>query len=628
VHYISAATKGVSLSFNGASSLQEAIAVTPGSPQCSSAAGATTCQITVQLAPGSYNATVAAYDEAPAGGAIPVGAGLLSVARNVKLTIAVAGANQFGVTLDGVPARFAVNGFPSAAVGTPFAAPQAFNVAVKDADGDVIVGTYTSAITLRNSDLTGATKIVTGGFDAPLPGQLLSSSDTAALRYNGNAVAAQITAASGAATSGSGFFVPAGIDAVTLNTDAAIGATPGLCPAGATGDLRSTMCGAQPGDTIVFVCGSPCSITLQAPLPPIEENLVIDGGTFGQVYIDGSGTYRGFFVDTGTVALKNLSIQNAYASGGAGGSATGGGGGGAGLGAGLFINSATAIVSVTNTYFVDCTVQGGLGGYSSAGLGGGGGGGLGGTGGTSVSGSFGGGGGGGVLVAGANAASGLDAGDGGLGGGGGGGGGGQGSGPPFGNGGIGGALYGAAPNASGSDGSSGANQAGGGAGGFGGGGGGSGYNGIFGGNGGFGGGGGGNVDGVGGNGGPGGGGGGGTGHDSGGFGSALATVTGGAGGSGGSGGGSGGGGGGAAAGPAIFVNNGTLTTTNSGASFSSAYPGSGGIAAASGTAGTADATPVFNYDGTVNGSATAGPIAGALTGSAPQLKLKYRRPKR
>jgi hypothetical protein len=625
VRYISAATKGVSLSFTGATSLQQAVAVTPGGPQCVTALGATSCQIAVQLAPGTYTATIAAYDQAPVDGAIPIGANVLSVARNVKLTIALQKANQFGVTLDGIPASFAVGNFPSATAGTPFAAPQAFSVAVKDADGDVIVGAYNSVVTLKNSDVSGATQIVTGGFDAPLGAQLLSSSDTAALRYNGNAVAAQITASAANATAGSGLFVPAGVDIVTIATDYAPGAVPGLCPAGAAGDLRAAMCAANPGDAIFFVCGNPCTVKLGAPLPPIEQNLTIDGGSYGQAIVDGSGSYRVFFVDSGIVALKNLEIQSAYAAGGNGGTARGGGGGGAGLGAGLFVNSATAVVSVTNTYFVSCGAQGGLGGYSGNSIAGGGGGGLGAAGGTGAAGALGGSGGGGVIGAGVSSISGANAGNGGIGGGGGGGGG-VSSGPPFGNGGLGGAAYGDSGNQPGNPGDSGSTGASGGGGGFGGGGGGGADMGMAGGQGGFGAGGGGNGGGAGGSGGPGGGGGGGVGGLSGGAGGSLGTISGGNGGSGASGCcGAGGGGGGAAAGPAIFVNAGALTTTNSGATLATAVAGAGGISATSGLAGTADATPVFNYAGKVNGSATTGPIASALTGSAPQAR--HRRPK-
>lgn len=75
------------------------------------------------------------------------------------------------------------------------------------------------------------------------------------------------------------------------------------------------------------------------------------------------------------------------------------------------------------------------------------------------------------------------------------------------------------------------------------------------------------------------------------------------------------GGGGEAAGPAIFVNAGSVTITNSGATNSNATPGASGGSPA--TNGTADPTPIFNYAGSVNGSATTGPVAGTLPTTVP-----------
>ncbi len=157
---------------------------------------------------------------------------------------------------------------------------------------------------------------------------------------------------------------------------------------------------------------SPCTFTLSAPLPPIEsgadvvtetvENgwlvagqlistappaltLTIDGGKFGAVTIDGAGANRVFFVDSGTVTLANLEVQNALAKGGDGAGGVnnphgfGGGGGGLGAGAGLFVNHSGAVVNVLNTYFSNNQAVGGAGGGSNpigSGYGAGGGGSL------------------------------------------------------------------------------------------------------------------------------------------------------------------------------------------------------------------------------------------------------------
>jgi hypothetical protein len=70
----------------------------------------------------------------------------------------------------------------------------------------------------------------------------------------------------------------------------------------------------------------------------------------------------------------------------------------------------------------------------------------------------------------------------------------------------------------------------------------------------------------------------------------------------------GGGGGGAGLGGGLFVNQNESSAT-AGAS--------GGSPAGSGTS---DATPVFNYNGSVNGSTTTGPVAGALPSGMPNLR--------
>src|SRR5438105_3409693 len=133
---------------------------------------------------------------------------------------------------------------------------------------------------------------------------------------------------------------------VTLNSDSNSGGAAGTGP-GTLGDLRFAINTSTAGDTILFNCGSPCLITLGGPLPAITHNLTIDGGSLGNVIIDGADLYRVFFVDTGSVTLSNLQIQNARAIGGNGG--RGGGGGEWGAGAGLLVNKAAALGPVANS---------------------------------------------------------------------------------------------------------------------------------------------------------------------------------------------------------------------------------------------------------------------------------------
>ncbi len=396
--------------------------------------------------------------------------------------------------------------------------------------------------------------------------------------------------------------------------DTAPGSPPGT-GTGTLGDLRYAMLHAAAGATLTFAGCNSCTVSLNGPLPPITRNLNIDGtGATGEAYLDEGSAYRLFFVDTGTVALSNMHVQNVAALGGAGGygitfnngsasnNYSGNGGGGAGLGAALFVNQAGAMVTVTNVTFTNCKAQGGnapfntLSAVSSTYAGGGGGGGLSGSGSNAGANSnlFNGGAGGGVLAS----ASGVNGG--------------------YGDGAAGyqgtpGAEFSGDPSANGTAGGFGGGGAAGqgqspvtvaGAGGFGGGGGGAGT--VLG------------SSPGGGAGGPGGGGGGGSflnegsGHTytgAGGAGGSLGTVSGGFG-------GAAGGGGGAAAGPAIFVNAGTLVISGGSAANMSASGGRQGIESGettqTETAGTADATPVYNYAGSVNGSTAQGPVAGAL----------------
>jgi autotransporter-associated beta strand protein len=162
---------------------------------------------------------------------------------------------------------------------------------------------------------------------------------------------------------------------------------------------------------VIGSAGAPATINLTSDLPLIAlaggSTLTIDGN--GST-IDGQGTYRGLFADSGSTTVDNLNIDDTKAQGGAGGSAGGGaGGGGAGLGGGLFVGGG-ASVDLNNVNFANTSAvggAGGLGGVSGGGAGGGGGGGMGGVGGNASNSNWGGGGGGGLGV-GANGSPNFD----------------------------------------------------------------------------------------------------------------------------------------------------------------------------------------------------------------------------
>jgi autotransporter-associated beta strand protein len=136
---------------------------------------------------------------------------------------------------------------------------------------------------------------------------------------------------------------------------------------GTEAELRSAISSGQ--TTITFTA----NITLTADLPHIANNVTIDGGNFT---LSGNNSHRGLVVESGIVAINNLTIANAKAQGGNGGSGSdGGGGGGGGLGGALYVANG-ANVTVSNVNLRANLAQGGAGAVSSgsSNLGGGGGG--------------------------------------------------------------------------------------------------------------------------------------------------------------------------------------------------------------------------------------------------------------
>ncbi|MFC6495010.1 hypothetical protein [Ancylobacter dichloromethanicus] len=125
---------------------------------------------------------------------------------------------------------------------------------------------------------------------------------------------------------------------------------------GSDADLRSAISSAGNGDTITFTA----NITLTGNLPNVTTNVTFVGGDHT---LSGDNQYRGLFVQSGTVAISNLTITGALAQGGSGGSGYrgGGGGGGAGLGGALFVANG-AHVTVDNVNLQSSAARGGAGG--------------------------------------------------------------------------------------------------------------------------------------------------------------------------------------------------------------------------------------------------------------------------
>jgi len=135
-------------------------------------------------------------------------------------------------------------------------------------------------------------------------------------------------------------------DAITAaNTDA----TTGSCSAGSG------------ADTITLTA----DFTLNATLPLIASDITFEGGNH---FVSGADTYRIFWVTSGTVTFKNMTIKNGKGQGGNGGSC---GGGAAGLGGGLFVQTGTVVVDTVTFDSNNATGGNGGSGGSGGGFGGG-----------------------------------------------------------------------------------------------------------------------------------------------------------------------------------------------------------------------------------------------------------------
>lgn len=150
------------------------------------------------------------------------------------------------------------------------------------------------------------------------------------------------------------------------------------------GTLPYWLLNAGEGDTIDCSSIAGQSITLTSSLPAIIHDYTIEGAG---IIIDGNSSYQAFQVASGSVVIKNVTVQNALSKGGDGGSGYSGGGGGVGGGGALYIHGGTSVTLIASN-LLDNTAQGGNGGSASdvANAGGGGGGGFGGgNGGSAVS---------------------------------------------------------------------------------------------------------------------------------------------------------------------------------------------------------------------------------------------------
>ena len=107
------------------------------------------------------------------------------------------------------------------------------------------------------------------------------------------------------------------------------------------GSLRQAIfdSNAAGGSNTITINSGVGTVTLSQSLPMITASVTVTGN--GNT-LDANNAGRAFFVQAGTTAISNLTINNAVAQGGAGASVIGGGGGGLGAGAAVFVNAGAA----------------------------------------------------------------------------------------------------------------------------------------------------------------------------------------------------------------------------------------------------------------------------------------------
>jgi hypothetical protein len=161
--YISPATQSVTINIVGTgptatpSGFPTTVSLTPTSSGCTSTLASTNCTLTLELAPGTYDATIVAYDGTSGSGSA------LSAAQSVPFTLTAGTANTIAITLGGIPASLAVTpasaGYLRGGTGglTLYGpAPQKLIVEALDADGNVIAGPGAPTLSVAPTTATTA----------------------------------------------------------------------------------------------------------------------------------------------------------------------------------------------------------------------------------------------------------------------------------------------------------------------------------------------------------------------------------------------------------------------------------------------------------------------------------------
>jgi hypothetical protein len=161
--YISPATQSVTVDIAGTGStatpsgFPKTVSLTPASSGCTSTLASTSCTLTLELDPGTYEATIVAYDGTSGTG------NALSAAQSVPFALRGGAASTIAITLGGIPAGLAVapavTGYLRGGTGglTLYGpAPQKLVVEALDADGNIIAGPGAPTLSVAPTTATTA----------------------------------------------------------------------------------------------------------------------------------------------------------------------------------------------------------------------------------------------------------------------------------------------------------------------------------------------------------------------------------------------------------------------------------------------------------------------------------------
>jgi beta-lactamase class C len=193
--FVGAATNGATVvatdHVSGSPVLSTTIDLSATSSACvpNSSDGSRACTFALGLAPtaanDSYDITVTTYDTAPSGGTIPSSAKKLATGVVTGKKIVSGKANTISIVLDGVPASVVTNVPTIVFLGSASTQTRTFVFSALDAAGETIVGTFTSPVTLSESDAHLSIALAGGTYGSSVT--LGSSTDGAGVqaKYDG-----------------------------------------------------------------------------------------------------------------------------------------------------------------------------------------------------------------------------------------------------------------------------------------------------------------------------------------------------------------------------------------------------------------------------------------------------------